>query len=211
MGVSRFFRYIFVSCLAFGAMLVASADVGYEAPDFTARDINGQEIKLSAYRGKIVVLEWTNPRCIYVRKQYSKDTGDGVGTMQAIQKHYTQPSVGVTWFLVASSSIDAPGYLQAEEWKSQLLTWGARPTSVILDESKDLADLFGARITPEMFIIGKDGVVLYHGAVDSLRGTDPNEIDRADNLHWFRNALERAVQDKRVVPNETIPYGCPIR
>lgn len=211
MGYLRFAKTVVAGCLLMGGALFATAYVGEVAPNFSAKDILDKTQTLSDYRGHIIVLEWTNPRCPFVRKQYSKDTNDGQGNMQAMQKQYTQPSVGVIWLTIASSSENRPGYLNAEEWKSKIAEWGATPTAVIIDSHKEIARLFGARCTPHVFVIGKDGTLLYQGAVDSLRGTDPNEIARDDNLHWFKNALEHAIQDKRVIPQETIPYGCPIK
>ncbi len=205
------FQGIIVACICAVGALYGYAEVGREAPNFQMKDYNGQEVTLESHRGKIVVLEWTNPKCPYVKKHYSKDTNDGVGDMQAMQKRFTQPSVGVVWILVDSSSPDRSGYLSAEEWKAQLQQWGAHPTTVIIDDACELADLYGAQRTPEVMVIGKDGTMLYRGAVDSLRGTDPAEIEQFNNLPWLKNALENAIKDRRVVPPETIPYGCPVK
>ncbi len=204
-------RTVIVACILVAGSLQGYAAVGSEAPNFRVTDFRGQECSLSDYRGKIVVLEWTNPKCPYVQKQYSKETNDGVGNMQAMQKRYTDPSVGVVWVMIASSPADKSSYLSAEEWKAQLEQWGASPTTLIVDASGELAKLYGAQRTPEVMIIGKDGLLLYRGAVDSLRGTDPSEIDQFTNLPWLKKALENAVQNRRVIPPETIPYGCPIR
>ena len=211
MSCLRMFQSIASLCLFAVGLLHGYASVGREAPTFQVKDINGQDCSLSDYKGKIIVLEWTNPKCPYVRKQYSKDTNDGVGNMQAMQKRYTQPSVGVVWILISSTPEDHPGYLTADGWKAQVQQWGAYPTTVLIDSSGDLADLYGAQRTPEVMVIGKDGALLYRGAVDSLRGTDPSEIEQYSNLPWLKNALENAVQDRRVVPPETIPYGCSIK
>jgi hypothetical protein len=210
MELYRFFRFFVLSLFCSG-LAWADAYVGYEAPDFRAKDINGQECSLSQFKGKIVVLEWTNPKCPFTRKQYSMDNENGIGAIPVMQKRYSQPSVGVVWITIASSAKNGTGYLDAEGWKTQLQQWKASPTALIIDESGEIASLFDARRTPEVFVIGKDGTILYKGAVDSLRGTDPNEVTDPINLHWFRNAIENALQDRRVVPPETIPYGCPIR
>jgi len=198
-------------CLLAVGVIGAIAVVGRAAPDFAAKDIGGQEILLSSYRGKIVVLEWTNANCPYVKKQYSKETNGGSGNMQTMQRQFTQPSVGVIWLMIDSSSPGTSGYTGAEGWKSILSSWGAHPTALIVDDSGDIAKLYGASRTPEVFVIGKNGALLYRGAVDSLRGTDPAEIDRASNLPWLKHAVENAVRERRVIPPETIPYGCPIK
>lgn len=212
MDYLRFFQAIGTACIVLvtGA-LHAYAVVGREAPNFHVQDFNDQECSLSNCKGKIVVLEWTNPKCPYVKKQYSKNTNDGVGNMQSLQKRYTQPSVGVVWIMVASSPKGSDAYLSPDGWKALLQQWGAHPTTLIIDDTGELAKLYGAQRTPEVMVIGKDEVLLYRGAVDSLRGTDPSEIEQFNNLPWLKNALENAIQDRRVVPPETIPYGCPVR
>ena len=157
----RVFQAIMGACLCVTGMMQGYASVGREAPNFQAKDINGQGCSPSDYKGKIVVLEWTNPKCPYVRKQYSKDTNEGVGNLQAMQKRYTQPSVGVVWVMIASSPADSDTYLSADGWKSQLQQWGAHPTTLIIDDSGEIADLYGAQRTPEVMVIGKDGALLY--------------------------------------------------
>jgi alkyl hydroperoxide reductase subunit AhpC len=211
MGLLRFFQTLAFGLVCCSGVLQGYAAVGREAPDFHAKDLFGQECSLSQYKGKIVVLEWTDPKCPYVKKQYSKDTNDGVGNMQAMQKRFTQQSVGVIWIMIASSATDKNGYLSPDGWKAQLQQWGAQPTALIIDDSGHIANLYGAQRAPEVMVIGKDGTLLYRGAVDSLRGTDPAEIEQFNNLPWLKNAIEKAIQDRRVVPPETIPYGCPIR
>ena len=62
----------FIMALAFvpfaiGAVpALAAAEVGRPAPDFSATDIKGNEVKLSDLKGKDVVLEWTNQECPFV-------------------------------------------------------------------------------------------------------------------------------------------------
>jgi len=199
-----------LSLVVIGA-IGAIAVVSREAPDFSTQDINGQECSLSSYRGKIVVLEWTNAHCPYVKKHYSKETNNGAGNMQTMQRQFTQPSVGVVWLMIDSTTPGSNGYTGAQEWKGVLASWGAQPTALIVDESGEIARLYGAVRTPEVFVIGKDGTLLYRGAVDSLRGTDPAEIERASNLPWLKHAVENAIRERRVIPPETIPYGCSIR
>ncbi|MGC2600089.1 MAG: redoxin domain-containing protein, partial [Rhodomicrobium sp.] len=58
----------------------AAPEPGTRAPDFSAVDSNGKTVKLGNFRGKIVVLEWTNDGCPYVKKHY------GSGNMQSLQK-----------------------------------------------------------------------------------------------------------------------------
>ena len=77
-------RRTFSSSIALAAITArtqqahAAATVGQAAPDFTATDALGKTHKLSDFKGKHVVLEWTNPNCPFVVKHYS-------GNMQSLQ------------------------------------------------------------------------------------------------------------------------------
>jgi alkyl hydroperoxide reductase subunit AhpC len=200
-----------IACVSLSGIAVAGASVGEEAPDFHGKDLEGKDCTLSQFRGKIVVLEWTNPKCPFVRKQYSQDNLDGVGALSSMQKMYTDPAMGAVWIMVASADPASSSYLDAAGWKAQLEKWCASPTALIIDDTAEIARLYDAWCTPEVFIINKEGILLYRGAVDSIRGADPNEVTAPANLHWLRNGLENAIKGRPVIPPETIPYGCRIR
>ena len=55
----------------------AAAKVGEAAPPFTATTSTGPSVSLGDYRGKIVILEWTNHDCPYVKKHYETDQHAG--------------------------------------------------------------------------------------------------------------------------------------
>lgn len=209
MGMLRFLRMA-IACLLFSSV-ASAASVGENAPDFRGKDLDGKEINLSQFNGKIVVLEWTNPKCPYVRKQYSSDNLNAEGALPYMQKKYTNPSFGVEWIMIASASPEGEFFLDANGWKAKLKQWNASPTALIIDETGEIARLYDARRTPEVYIISKEGVLLYRGAVDSIRGTDPNEVTSPANLHWLNNGIENAINGRPVIPPETIPYGCSIR
>ena len=70
----------------------AELKLGTPAPAFSAVNSEGKTVNLSDYRGKTIVLEWTNDGCPYVRKHY------GSGNMQALQKKWTDQ--GIVWLSV---------------------------------------------------------------------------------------------------------------
>ena len=78
--------------------------MGQAAPDFKVKDTSGKEQSLAAYKGKFVVLEWTNPDCPFVQKHY--DTANMPATQKAAE------AKGVVWLTVSSTAKDA-GRLQA--------------------------------------------------------------------------------------------------
>lgn len=91
--------------LAFAPTPAQAVTVGEKAPDFTAKSADGSEVKLSDYAGKVVVLEWFNKDCPFVRKHYDS------ANMQTLQKEYAAKDV--VWLTVNSSAEGKQGYEDA--------------------------------------------------------------------------------------------------
>jgi len=130
-------------------MSAPAAKVGEPAPQFTATDSQGRTHTLSAYRGKVVVLEWHNQGCPYTRKHYDS------GNMQRLQKEWTQK--GVVWLTVISSAPGTQGYVTAEQENDYLRQMKAAPTAALLDPSGGLGRLYAAKTTPHLFILAPNG------------------------------------------------------
>src|SRR5580765_2477958 len=120
-----------------GLSVAWAARVGEPAPDFTATDTNGKVHKLSEYRGKFVVLEWSNRGCPYTQKHYNS------GNMQRLQREWTQR--GVIWLTVISSAPRKQGYVTAEEENAWLKKINGAPTAVLLDPQGNLGHLYDAK------------------------------------------------------------------
>src|SRR3974390_1683686 len=103
----------------------AAPQIGTPAPDFSAVDSNGKTVKLSDYRGKIVVLEWTNDGCPYVQKHYNS------GNMQSLQKDET--AKGIVWLTIISSAPGEQGYVDGAGANALTKSRGAAPSAVLLD------------------------------------------------------------------------------
>ena len=101
------------------------ATVGQTAPVFTGTATSGSAVSLADQRGKIVVLEWTNHECPYVRKHYES------GNMQALQKEARGKDV--VWLTLISSAPRTQGYVTAAEADELTRTRQAEPTAVLLD------------------------------------------------------------------------------
>src|SRR5262249_53325903 len=136
----------------------AEPKVGTPAPGFTAVDSNGKTVKLDDFKGKTIVLEWTNDGCPYVRKHY------GSGNMQALQKKWTEQ--GIVWLSVISSPPGEQGFADASRANSLTTDRKAVPSAVLLDPKQSVAKAYGALVTPHMYIIKPDGVLAYVGAID---------------------------------------------
>src|SRR5205085_9936090 len=137
---------IVVALFAISALAIK---VGDQAPDFTGTDSHGQSQKLSDYRGKSVVLEWQNNGCPYTRKHYES------GNMQRLQKEWT--SKGVVWFTVISSAPGKQGYVSAAQENEYVRRVNASPSAVLMDPQGALGHLYGAKTTPDMYIIDPNG------------------------------------------------------
>ncbi len=115
--IKMFSAIIVTVMLATGAQ--AAAVPGEAAPDFIATDSAGNSHHLADYKGKIVVLEWTNHECPFVRKHYNNRN------MQNLQKEMTDK--GVVWLTINSSAPGKQGAVTAEEANSLLVQEGAHP------------------------------------------------------------------------------------
>jgi len=179
----------------------AAAKIGAPAPDFDVTDIQGQERKLADLKGKFVVLEWHNQGCPYVAKHYNS------GNMQRLQKDLT--GEGVVWLTVISSAPGKQGYVTPDEEKKYLQEKQAAPTAVLLDPDGKLGRLYGAKTTPNMYLIDDKGMLVYSGAIDDKPTFDADDIPGAKN--YVLAAYDEAKSGKPVSTAATAPYGCSVK
>jgi hypothetical protein len=188
-------------CLFTASAALANAEVGKLAPDFTATDIEGTSQSLAAYRGKIVVLEWTNPGCPFVRKHY------GPSNMQKLQGYALDK--GVVWLRINSSAAGKQGNMTPEEAKQNTLDDKAKHTAYIQDPEGTIGKLYGAKTTPHMFVVNKEGILAYAGAIDDKPSFNPKDIEIAKN--YVKEAMDSLLADKPVATASTPPYGCSVK
>jgi hypothetical protein len=179
----------------------ASATVGEAAPPFTAATSTGPSLSLGDYRGKIVVLEWTNHDCPYVRKHYES------GNMQALQRETT--GQGVIWLTVISSAPGTQGYVSPAEANELTSARKAAPTAVVLDPKGTVGRMYGATNTPHMYVVDKAGALVYAGAIDDRPTTRKSDIQGAQN--YVRTALEAVAAGQPVKTPVTRAYGCTVK
>ena len=163
--------------------------VGGAAPDFELKDANGKTVKLSDFNGKIIVLEWTNPGCPFVQRHYREHT------MANLASEYKDK--GVVWLAINSGSDDGIAVNKAWVEKNHL----AYP---VLDDSKGtVGKEYGAKSTPHMFIIDRDGKLAYAGGIDN----DP-EGDNPHRVNYVKKALDELLAGQSVSTPVTKSYGC---
>jgi peroxiredoxin len=187
--------------LVMGTTAVIAAKVGETAPDFSVADSNGKMHKLSDYRGKVVVLEWHNQGCPYVKKHY------GSGNMQKLQKEWK--AKGVVWLKVISSAPGKQGFVSAQDENTYLKQSDASPSAALLDPTGEVGRMYSAKTTPHMFVIDPKGTVVYNGAIDDKPTADPSDISSATN--YVTAALTEVIAGKPVSTPATKPYGCSVK
>jgi hypothetical protein len=196
--------------LALASFMFAAADgratdgepqIGRPAPEFAVVDSKGASRHLSEFRGKPVVLEWTNADCPYTRKHYTS------GNMQGVQSLARQN--GVVWLSVISSAPGKQGYVNGPAADALTESRGAAPTAVLLDPAGAVGRLYRARTTPHMFVIDKDGNLQYMGGMDSIATAEVSDIPKAEP--YLKEAMLAVAQGKPVAHAVTKPYGCGVK
>jgi len=196
-------KQLFFSAFA-GLVALASvhaAEVGAAAPAFSAKDANGKEVSLAALKGKVVVLEWNNFGCPFVQKHYSG------GNMQKLQETYT--GKGVVWLTVNSANETTGAYLAPAAALEQTAKNNWKGSHYLIDSSGAVGKAYGAKTTPHMFVINKEGVLVYNGAIDSKASTKADDISSSDN--YVAKALDATLDGKPVATGKTEPYGCGVK
>lgn len=178
-----------------------AAELNQKAPDFKAMDSNGKEHSLSDYAGKIVVLEWKNHQCPFVVKHYS------AGNMQGLQKYAKENDI--VWLSVVSSAPGKQGYLADSDANAQVKSEGSHAHAVLQDVTGSLGKLYDAKVTPHMFIIDKNGVLVYGGAIDDKRSAKSEDI--ATSRNYVRENLQLLLEGKPVSEQKTNAYGCSVK
>ena len=190
------------SVVAASATLSApSATVGQPAPNFALPDGQDKPLKLSDYAGKYVVLEWTNPDCPFVRKHYNS------GNMPALQGEVAAKNV--VWLTINSTHPQHSEYKSPAVMQTWLDSKKARPQAMLFDRDGGVGHEYAAKTTPNMYIIDPQGKLIYAGAIDDKRSTNPDDVKTAKN--YVRVALDEALSGKPVTIANTTPYGCSIK
>jgi peroxiredoxin len=179
----------------------ADAEVGKAAPAFTVTDTKGKKHSLKDYAGKIVVLEWLNFECPFVKKHYD------AGNMQKLQAEATKD--GVVWLSVVSSAKGKQGYYEPKEMEARREKAKAKQTAIVMDTDGKMGRAYGAKNTPHMFVIDAKGALAYRGAIDSIDTAESEDIPKA------KNHVAAAVADlkagRKVAVADTKPYGCGVK
>ncbi|MGB7293305.1 MAG: thioredoxin family protein [Thermodesulfobacteriota bacterium] len=169
------------------------AEVGSPAPDFTLEDQTGHEVKLSDFKDRIIVLEWMNPDCPFVQRHYNSKT------MTTLADKYKEKNV--VW--MAINSTHYMNKQDNENWVNKFKVG----YPILHDGSGSVGKLYGAKTTPNMYIIDPSGILVYSGAIDD----DPQGSKDGKALNYVDHALEEVLAGKPVTISQAKPYGCSVK
>jgi peroxiredoxin len=172
--------------------------VGSPAPDFTLSGLDGNTHSLSEYKGKIVVLEWTNPGCPVVQRHYRDSL------MPALQKECLEK--GVVWLVINSTNPGHANFRTADDLEKIYGDWKATFTAFLMDPDGTAGKALGAKTTPHMFIVDKAGNLAYSGAVD-----DDPQGTRPERMNYIKQAIGSLLKGETVATTATKPYGCSVK
>lgn len=193
-----------LTLLLLSLLATTSVKNGDTAPSFTLLNQDNKTVSLDEFKGKKIILEWTNHDCPFVKRHY--DTTN----MQTIQKDMTDNEI--VWLSIISSAEGKQGHVSKEQAKELTLKRNAHPTHVLLDTKGNVGRMFSAKTTPHMFVIDELGKVRYQGAIDNLGNTGAlfsTDLSKAKN--YVKNAVNQLMSGEEVKDKKTRPYGCSIK
>lgn len=174
------------------------------APSFQLMNQNGENIELDSFKGKKVILEWTNHDCPFVQRHYE------TSNMQNLQEKYTEE--GVIWLSIISSAEGKQGYVSPDEAIELTNSRGAKPSHVLFDTSGEVGKMYKAKTTPHMYIIDENQKLQYQGAIDNMGRTGAlfnTDLSKAKN--YVVAAMNDLANGLSVQESKTRPYGCSIK
>jgi peroxiredoxin len=202
--------FALIICVAtnFAWAIKPVAELGKLAPDFSLTGADGKTYKLSEFKGKTIILEWFNAGCPYVHKHYDS------GNMQRLQTEYR--GTDVAWFTIASNAKGREGHIgDVKEAKATAEKLKLASTALLIDSDAKVAQAYGAKTTPHMFVIDKKGLLAYNGAIDSESTARPMKLAEYKKdpkiQHWFEDAVKAVRKDEKPKMAATDPYGCSVK
>lgn len=177
------------------------AKIDHPSPDFTLPNLHGKLISLSQFKGKIVVLEWINFDCPYVRKHYE------TGNIPKMQEEFTKK--GIIWLGICSSAPGKQGHLPKDEIQERINKYKAHLSEYLIDEQGVVGKIYGTKTTPHYFLIDKDGNLVYSGAIDDKPNSNKEDIPTARN--YVREVLTSILSGQTPPIKVTKPYGCSVK
>jgi len=196
-------NFLITILFIFAQASFAFIEIDSEAPNFELTDTYGDKVSLESFKGKKVVLEWTNHGCPFVAKHYKTKN------MQSTQE--LAKSEDVVWLSIISSAPGTQGYVTKEEANALTTTREASPAHVLLDPTGKAGVLYSAKTTPHMYVINEEGLLKYQGAIDDAGGRGFMFKDLLEANNYVKIAIKELNQGKKISNPVTKPYGCSVK
>ena len=168
--------------------------IGDQAPGFELPDTDGTGWAVPDGAASATVVVFTCNHCPYALAWHER--------ILDVARDYSDRGVR----LLAINSNDAARYprdsLQAMR---ERVAWESWPMPYLHDESQEVARAFGAKVTPDVFVLDADGTLRYRGAPDG------DYDDPSSRAEWLRGALDAVLAGGAPEPQETEPVGCSIK
>ena len=162
-------------------------EINQPVPDFELPDLNGNMRRLSDLRGRIVIVNFWSCECPHSER-----------TDKAILSMFAQWRGDVTMLSIASNRNESLSALRKAAESRRL-------PEVLLDADCGTATLLGAQTTPHVFVIDRDGILRYRGAVD-----DVTFRQRNPSRFFLDEAVESLLEGRLPALTESPAYGCAI-
>jgi peroxiredoxin len=192
-GIFMYKSIIFTLFILFISMPIISnqKEPGDKADDFTLSNWDGKNYNLAneISSDKIVVVMFWSTQCPFVQAYHER--------AKELYNAFTES--GVSFWAVNANSTESIKDVEAQAKEH------GYPFPVLKDIDNKVADMLGASRTPEVYVIGKDRVILYHGRIDDSK--DASQVTSQD----LKNALNEIIAGKDVTIKITKFFGCTIK
>ena len=181
--------------------LSAKLETNSEAINFELEDLFGTTYQLNEFTGSVIVLEFTNYNCPFVKKFYES------GKLPNMQKEYRRK--GVVWVQVSSSAPGTGGYMTPDDWDTLNDQWHVKANVSLMDYAGGIGKAYHVKVTPTFIVINDNFEVIYQGALDDMASPDSNDVNKGYN--YLRDAIDAALKEENPKTDYTPAYGCSVK
>ncbi len=170
---------------------IKAPEIGQAAPAFTLKNYDGATYELGKLlkENKLVVVMFIATQCP-VSNAYND-------RMEKLYQSYHEKGVA---FVGINSNKAEDVKEVADHAKEHGFTF-----PVLKDPQNRVADLYGAQVTPETYVMNGDGKLLYHGRIDDNRNSSKVQS------HNLADALDALLAGKTIAETTTRAFGCSIK
>ena len=163
------------------------------APEFSLKNVDESLVSPEQFKGKILVIIFMCNHCPYVHPKMEE--------IAEIQNEYSKEVV-----VLCINSNDATDYLEDDFEHMQKIAAEYGYKYYLLDESQDIARVYGATCTPDPFIFDKEHKLVYHGRIN-----DALDIGDKISEHTMKNILDKLIAGETIEEWFLPSRGCSIK